>query len=109
MAYKKQGEYDKAIKEWRFILSTDPYDADSYFNLAEVYETTGLIDEAIEHYRRYIQLAPLKDYLSIKHARRRIQHLATSAFLKRNSIQVYQLAICEISSIKTRVTAQYAA
>lgn len=109
VAYKSKGEFDAAMRELLWALHADPDDADCHFNLGEVYETIGRIDEAIEHYRTYIQLAPIKDYLYIKHAKKKIRHLVTSAFLKKQGIQVYQLAIYETSDTKTSVTATCAA
>lgn|GEM_PF-766016 len=48
--YIQKGQYDKAIKEYRKILSSDPKDARILQKLGELYAKTGDTAQAIDHF-----------------------------------------------------------
>ena len=55
----EQQNYPAAIREYEKVLETRPNDADAHYNLAIIYDSF-LKDsqKALDHYRRYIQVAP---------------------------------------------------
>ncbi len=50
-AYMKNGELDKAQKEFDNVLSTDPYNAEAYLGLGDVYTEKDMREMALENYR----------------------------------------------------------
>jgi tetratricopeptide (TPR) repeat protein len=55
--YGKKGDYKKAIEE--FLFAFDYYKSASIlFNVAKTYEKIGDLENAIIHYRRYLELKP---------------------------------------------------
>jgi tetratricopeptide (TPR) repeat protein len=81
VAYKSKGEFDEAVRELQWILHADPDDADSHFQLGQVYEASQRFDEAIAYYRRYLNLAPPRDYEQKKQIKERIRQLTRDVLL----------------------------
>jgi tetratricopeptide (TPR) repeat protein len=64
-AFRKIGEYGKAIAEYKAAIKLDPANAQFYFGLALVYESQGDLDSASRRYEQAIRLSPEnKGYLS---------------------------------------------
>ncbi|MCK4223786.1 MAG: tetratricopeptide repeat protein [candidate division Zixibacteria bacterium] len=64
-AFRKIGEYEKAITEYKVAIELDPANAQFYFGLALVYEIQGDFDNALKRYEQAIKLSPEnKEYLS---------------------------------------------
>jgi len=59
VAYTKEKNYDMAIDEYESVLSLNPQDADTHYNLAILYdEVRKNSKKAIEHYQKYLELKP---------------------------------------------------
>lgn len=58
VAYKIKGMLKEAETELKKALAINPHYDVAHYNLAQVYEQMGLKDEALEHYRRFIETAP---------------------------------------------------
>ena len=48
----EEGQYDKAIAEWKKALEMSPDDAEAHNNLGVALAGTGKFDEAIAHYQK---------------------------------------------------------
>ena len=57
-AYYKEGEYKKAIPEFKKVVLLDPDDADSYLLLGLAYHLSGNHDEAMIQYQKAIEIDP---------------------------------------------------
>ena len=66
--YVNAGMYDKAIDAFDKLVSLGAADADTYYNLAVIYEETKRDrDEAIRNYRKYLELNPnAEDFYEVK-------------------------------------------
>ena len=51
IAYKNQGYFDEAIKEYKIALDFSPDNAEAHHNLGVIYGLKGRVDEAIQEYR----------------------------------------------------------
>ena len=60
--YKKQGEFEKAEKEFRVALEKENYPFDVHKNLIDIYEKKGMYDKAIEEYKKAISINPLNSW-----------------------------------------------
>lgn len=59
VAYTKEKNYDMAIEEYERVLSLNPQDADTHYNLAILYdEVRRNPKRAIQHYQKYLELKP---------------------------------------------------
>lgn len=57
--YTKEGNYQKAIKEFEAVIKANPNDADAYYNLGVIYaEYLNEEEKAIDYFSRYLELAP---------------------------------------------------
>jgi tetratricopeptide (TPR) repeat protein len=56
--YLIRGRLGLAIEAYRAVLKIDPVHVEAHYNLAMACEEYGCLIEAIEHYRRFIELAP---------------------------------------------------
>lgn len=75
VAYYHKGHYDKAISDYNKALDIFP-DYVPYYNKAVACDDAGQIKEAIESYRNFIRLAPVKYFASaIEYANQRIMSL----------------------------------
>ncbi len=64
-AFRKIGEYEKAIVEYKAAIESNPANAQFYSGLALVYEIHGDLDNALERYEHASKLSPEnKHYLS---------------------------------------------
>jgi len=54
--YRLHGRANKAIKEFKKILSLDPYDSDVYYQLGKIYQEKGNAKEASKFLERYLEL-----------------------------------------------------
>jgi tetratricopeptide (TPR) repeat protein len=52
------GKFDEAIAAMQGLLSDDPRQAGTYFNLGQIQERAGRTDDAIASYRRMVDAAP---------------------------------------------------
>ncbi len=52
------GEFEKAISEWKNIVSLYPGIAGVHFNLGSTYRKMGLFHEAISAYKKAVQINP---------------------------------------------------
>jgi arylsulfatase A-like enzyme len=57
-AASKTGDFNRAIKTYREVLSRNPRLTDAVTRLATAYEAAGRLPEAVETYRRLLQLNP---------------------------------------------------
>jgi len=60
--YKKQGEFEKAEKEFRVVLEKENYPFDVHRSLIDIYEKKGMYDKAIEEYKKAISINPLNSW-----------------------------------------------
>ena len=60
VAYRKQGDFDKAIAAFEDLAERLPDDPDSWGYLGFVYRERGDMDAAIEAYERALALAPMR-------------------------------------------------
>jgi len=58
LTYRRNAVWQDEQILWEDVVSKSPYKSRSYNNLGYAYESRGLIDKAVEHYRRAIQLNP---------------------------------------------------
>ena len=61
LAYAKKGEYDRAIQDHDQAIKLNPKDADAYYNRGNAYENYRneiFITQAIEDYRKALELNP---------------------------------------------------
>ncbi len=58
ITYLRAGEFEKAISEWKEIVSLLPGIAGVHFNLGITYRKTGLLHEAISEYKKAVQIKP---------------------------------------------------
>jgi tetratricopeptide (TPR) repeat protein len=58
LAYKKQGELDKAIADYNKAIELDPQLAVAYYNRGKDYEDQGELDKAIADFTKAIELDP---------------------------------------------------
>ena len=76
--YKKRGEYNKAIEEYREALKIKPNDLKTYCNLGLVCEERGLYEEAISSWQRAMELSP-----TTKEGKEAKRHLYFNEYKKR--------------------------
>lgn len=57
-AYKAEGRYEDAIREYRAALALRPAYAEAYSNLGNAYLAQGRLDEAIEAHEEAVRLRP---------------------------------------------------
>jgi tetratricopeptide (TPR) repeat protein len=55
-AYFYSNDYENSIKSYLRVLTLNPYDKLTYNNLGVVYERMGMIDAAIENYKKSADL-----------------------------------------------------
>jgi Tfp pilus assembly protein PilF len=60
-AYKKEGQFDSAIKDFNKAVDLNPYYHQSYHNRASVFAKTGQLDKAIDDYTVSINTRPTPD------------------------------------------------
>lgn len=58
VAYKIKGMLKEAASELKKAISLNPHYGIAHYNLAQVYEQMGLRQEALEHYRKFVETAP---------------------------------------------------
>lgn len=64
-AYRKIGEYEKAVTEYQLAIEINPTKAEFYFGLAQVHKLQGNLNEALKRCKQATKLAPdSNDYLS---------------------------------------------
>jgi len=56
--YARQGNFDKAVEEFKTAIGINPNYADAYHNLANTYQAMGQLDLAIENYQKAIEINP---------------------------------------------------
>ncbi len=57
--YMKRGDYEKALAQYRAVLIADPNNKVAHYNAGEIYEKYRRDrDNAVFHYKRFIELAP---------------------------------------------------
>jgi Flp pilus assembly protein TadD len=56
--YSQNGEFEKAVEEYKKVLELEPQDVDAISNLGVAYYNLGQLDEAIEQYSKAIEIAP---------------------------------------------------
>lgn len=56
--YGRQGDFNKAIEEFKKAIELNPNYADAYHNLANTYQGIGQTDLAIENYKKAIEINP---------------------------------------------------
>jgi tetratricopeptide (TPR) repeat protein len=59
----KSGEYDKAVKQSMQALRYSSDNATLYEHLAEAHKAAGNYEQALEAFRKALELDPTKDYL----------------------------------------------
>ena len=57
VAYRAKGMLKEAEMEFQDALRINPYYDVAHYNLAQVYEQLGLKDEALKHYRSFLETA----------------------------------------------------
>jgi len=57
MEYIKLGQHDAGIAEFSTIVEKDPAYVATYYQLAKAYEREGRVPEAVETYRKGIEVA----------------------------------------------------
>lgn len=57
-AYKRKGEFDKAIQDYSTTIALDPRDCDAYYNRGLVHYKIGQPEKALEDYDAAISLNP---------------------------------------------------
>jgi hypothetical protein len=56
--YAKEGNYEKAIEEFKRAIALKPHYADPYHNAGNIYEVTGRYQEAVAYYEQAIARNP---------------------------------------------------
>ncbi len=56
--YGRQGDFEKAIEEFKIAIELNPGYADAYHNLANIYWQMKELDQAIENYQKASELNP---------------------------------------------------
>jgi len=72
LAYKANGDLDRALADYTKAIELDPKDAYAYYNRGLHYRAKGDLDHAIADYRKAIELDP-KDALRLLQPRQRLQ------------------------------------
>lgn len=58
LCYKRLGQYDSAVEEFKKALLRDPRNTIATYNLAHTYALAGRTDEAVAGFRRTLQISP---------------------------------------------------
>ncbi|MDR1721053.1 MAG: tetratricopeptide repeat protein [Endomicrobium sp.] len=56
--YFLNNKYDEAVSEFRKVLEINPANAEAYYNIGLIKESSNLIDEAKEMYSRALAVKP---------------------------------------------------
>ncbi|MEW6188946.1 MAG: tetratricopeptide repeat protein, partial [Actinomycetota bacterium] len=67
-----QGNFEKALSEWKKTLAINPGKVDAYYNMGWVFERMGLLSEAKKSYQKALEINPA--YKDAKRALERLQH-----------------------------------
>lgn len=59
--HQKQGSTLKAIEEYKYVLKSDPNNAEAHNNLGVIYKEQGDLDKAVEHYQVVVKTNPGMD------------------------------------------------
>ena len=94
LAYKKGNLYEKQIPEQLQKIEENPNDPDAHFALAETYEFSGSIDEAIMQYEKLSELQPenIEWYKKIGELSQKSRQIDEAARLAK-AITAYEKAI----------------
>jgi tetratricopeptide (TPR) repeat protein len=107
--YKKQGEFEKAEKEFRVVLEKENYPFDVHRSLIDIYEKKGMYDKAIEEYKKAISINPLNSWayngLGICYVHTKNYDLAEESFKRAFELDPTQIMfkknLNEIDRLKT--------
>lgn len=66
LAHQALGSLEQALTSYRRVLSSSPYSAEAYWQIALVYEQQGNLDEAIWQLETYLNLDPENQQVLIK-------------------------------------------
>lgn len=56
--YARQGDFGKAVEEFKTAININPNYADAYHNLANTYQQMGQLDLALENYQKAVSINP---------------------------------------------------
>ncbi len=59
--HQKQGDTLKAIEEYKYVLKSDPDNAEAHNNLGVIYKEQNDLDKAVEHYQFVVRTNPGMD------------------------------------------------
>ncbi|MFN8578493.1 MAG: tetratricopeptide repeat protein [Candidatus Sericytochromatia bacterium] len=77
LSYDKAEEYDNAIKYYLEAINSNSEDYKSLFNLATIYNKTLRYKKALPIFIKYLEIEdkPMKEYVNVQYARRRVKEL----------------------------------
>jgi protein O-mannosyl-transferase len=58
IAYDRRGMMDDAVKEYQYVLSRNPDNAEAFHNMGIAYAKKGMTDTAVEYYLKALKLRP---------------------------------------------------
>ena len=70
-------KFPLALKEYEKALKLNPDNVEAHYNAASAYEEIGQKNEAIDHYKRFVEIAPPWYHQETVKARERIRNLKT--------------------------------
>ena len=53
----RSGQYDKAVERYQQVVEIDPNNIKGYYALAQVYQSTGKVQQAISAYQQCLTLS----------------------------------------------------
>jgi len=53
----RSGQYDKAIERYQKVVDIEPSNLRAYYAMAQVYESLGKVQDAIEAYNQCLELS----------------------------------------------------
>ncbi|NIA09100.1 MAG: tetratricopeptide repeat protein [Nitrospiraceae bacterium] len=59
VSYQREGRFKKAIREYKNVISIEPFNVDAYNNLGMIYKELGDLDRAIACYKKAVSINPL--------------------------------------------------